>query len=85
MPKEIVSTDELRSLIQERISNSRELDGDCREVIVNSVYWHEPDAAGSNWDVRSLRNAAGCEGIVVAIVAELKNNITSTTSEPGTT
>lgn len=72
MPRNIVSREELKSLIQQRISNGEELDGDCREVIVNSVYWHEPDETGSNWDVHSLRNAAGCENVVMAIVAEFK-------------
>ncbi len=72
MTKEIATKDELKNMIQERISNSEELDGDCREVIVNSVYWHEPDETGSNWDVNSFRNARGCEGIVNAIVADLK-------------
>jgi hypothetical protein len=72
MPRQIVSTVELRALIQERISNSFELDGDCRGVIVNSVYWHEPDETGTNWDVHSFRNVTGCEGVVRAIVAEFK-------------
>jgi len=72
MPKEIVTEDDLKNMIQEKISNSKELDGDCREVIVNSVYWHEPDETGSNWDVHSLRHAAGCEGVLNPIVVEFK-------------
>ncbi len=74
MIKKVVSTDQLKDMIQERIKNSEELDGDCREVIVNSVYWHEPDEAGSNWDVHSLRNAAGCEDLINFIISEFKEN-----------
>ena len=72
MTKELVTEDELKNMIQERVSNSENLDGDCREVIVNSVYWHEPDEIGSNWDVHSLRNATGCEGVVNVIIVEFK-------------
>jgi hypothetical protein len=72
MAKEITTEKELTRMIQERVSSSEELDGDCKEVIVNSVYWHEADETGSNWDVHSLRNATGCEGVVSAIVAEFK-------------
>lgn len=72
MPKNIVSKDELRELIQQRITDSDELDGDCREVIVNSVYWHEPDETGGNWDVHSLRNPVGCTDVVRGIVSEFK-------------
>ncbi len=72
MAKEITTEEELKRMIQERVSSSEELDGDCKEVIVNSVYWHETDEMGSNWDVHSLRNARGCEGVVRAIIAEFK-------------
>jgi len=72
MSKEIVTEADLRNMIQEKISKSEELNGDCREVIVNTVYWHELDETGSNWDVHSMRNAAGCEGVVNVIIAEFK-------------
>ncbi len=72
MAKEITTKEKLKNMIQERVSNSEELDGDCKEVIVNSVYWHETDENGNNWDVHSLRNATGCEGVVNVIIAEFK-------------
>ena len=72
MAKEITTEDDLKNMIQEKINNCEELDGDCKEVIVNSVYWHELDETGSNWDVHSLRNAAGCEGVANEIITEFK-------------
>jgi len=72
MAKEITTEDELKNMIQEKVNNCEELDGDCKGVIINSVYWRELDEAGSNWDVHSLRNAAGCEGVVRGIIFEFK-------------
>ncbi len=72
MAMEITTEDELKNMIQEKINSCEELDGDCKEVIVNSVYWHEFDKTGSNWDVHSLRNAAGCEGVVREIISKFK-------------
>lgn len=72
MAKKITTEEELKRMIQERVSSSEELEGDCKKVIVNSVYWHETDEMGSNWGVHSLRNARGCEGVVMAIIAEFK-------------
>lgn len=72
MTKKIMTEEELTRMIQERVSSSKELDGDCKEVIVNSVYWHELDENGSNWDVHSLRNGSGCEEVVNTIVEDFK-------------
>ena len=49
MSKELASSAELTRLIQDRISEGKGLDGDCRDVKVESVYWHEPDETGCNW------------------------------------
>lgn len=40
MAKEITTEEELKRMIQEKVSSSEDLDGDCKEVIVNSVSWH---------------------------------------------
>jgi len=72
MNKKTVTEQQLKDMIQNRISNSGELDGDCKGVIVTAIYWHEPDETGSNWDVSSLRNAQGCEAVVSKIVSEFK-------------
>ena len=72
MTKEITTEEELKIMIQERVSSCDEMDGDCKEVIINSVYWHETDESGSNWDVHSLRNARGCEDVVRKIISEFK-------------
>ena len=72
MEKTIVTADELRNMIQERISNGEESDGDCKEVKVDSLRWNEMDELGNNWDVPFLGNPAGCENVVMAIIAEFK-------------
>jgi len=73
MEKTIVTADERKNMIQERISNGEELDGDCKGVIVNSVAWNETDEQGSNWYVYSARRVTGCEDVVRAIIAEFKH------------
>ena len=72
MSKQLVTEEALKQLIQERISSGNELDGDCKEVIINAVMWHEPDETGSNWDVHSARNLAGCEAVLNSIIIEFK-------------
>jgi hypothetical protein len=72
--KEIVNEARLLESIQERINNSDELDGDCRGVIANAVYWHEKDESGCNWDVHSFRNVGGCEDVMIKIINEFKLN-----------
>lgn len=72
MSLEIVPKDVLKKMIQDEVSNSDELDGDCKEVVINSIDWHEPDESGSNWDISSLRNSTGCVSLVNAITLKYK-------------
>lgn len=72
MTKKTIVSDELVKLIQDQISNSAELDGDCRDCRVASVYWHEPDESGSNWDMNSFQGPATCGNFILAVVAKFK-------------
>lgn len=74
MVKKLATAQELEKLIQNRISTSTELDGDCAGCKTNSVSWHEPDETGSNWDLDSFRGPQECGGIIYAIVADLKRH-----------
>lgn len=72
MNKTLITAAELEKLIQDRISKSEELDGDCRSCIVNSVYLREPDESGSNWDLHSFRGPANCAEVISDITAKFK-------------
>lgn len=74
MVRDLVDAETLRTIIQDKIERSDQMDGDCQGVVVNSVYWHEPDESGSNWDIHSLsgEGARECVGVVNAIVAPIK-------------
>ncbi len=51
MSRQLASNAELTRMIQDRISEGKELDGDCLDVNVESVYWHKPDESGCNWNL----------------------------------
>ncbi len=72
MAKKLIPAFELARLIQDEITALHAHDGDCDNCKINSVYWHEPDERGSNWDVHSVRGAPACADVVLSIVARLK-------------
>lgn len=72
MARKLISAAELEKLIQDGISSSTALAGYCRDCNVNSVYWHEPDESGSNWDLRSFSGSPNCTDFILGIVAKLK-------------
>ncbi len=72
MTKTLIAASELEKLIQDEISTSKALDGDCKDCKVNSVYWHEPDESGSNWDLHSFNGSSACADVILSIVAKFK-------------
>ncbi len=42
MSRQLASDAEITKMINDRLSEENELDGDCRDVRVESLYWHEP-------------------------------------------
>lgn len=68
----LIAAADLAKLIQDEISKSKALDGDCCDCTVNSVYWHEPDGSGSNWDLHSFSGSPICSEFVLSIVAIFK-------------
>ncbi len=72
MSRQLASNAELTRMIQDRISEGKELDGDCRDVKVESVYWHPPDESGCNWNLGLYNGPPTCRGVVDAIVSDLR-------------
>lgn len=72
MTREIATKDELRQMIQDAIDQGTDLDGDCRDVVANEVYWHEADESGCNWNLHSFRGDRSCADVVARIVGTLR-------------
>lgn len=73
MSRQIASNEELTKMINDRLSEGKELDGDCREVMVSGVQrYAEPDETGCNWNVNFHRGPPECEGVVRSIVEALR-------------
>ena len=73
MEKKITTEEELRKLINEKISNSDELDGDLdlREATVGPVFRQNKDNNGCNWKIVTLRPKVSNEvGRVVYLIVE---------------
>ncbi len=73
MSRQLASNAELTRMIQDRISEGKELDGDCRDVKVESVYWHKPDETGCNWDPGFLNGPEACSGVGISLIAEVSD------------
>ncbi len=69
MDREVKSKDELRQIVQDRVDQRTEIDGDN---IIISISWHEEDESGCNWDWRFHGDSSWTDA-VTAIGAELQN------------
>ena len=73
MTRKLASNAEIKKLINDRLKEGMELDGDCREVEVGGVTpYRDPDETGCNWDVYSHRGPPQCEEVVRLIVEKLR-------------
>ncbi len=72
MPRQLASNAELTRMIQDRISEGKEFDGDCREAKVTSVRWHEPDETGCNWNWSAYNDPPPCYRVVAAIISDYR-------------
>ncbi len=72
MPRQLASNEELTRMINDRLSEGNELDGDCREVRVSGVQRHEPDESGCNWNWSVYNGPPECYEVVLAIVSDLR-------------
>ena len=56
MSRQLASNAEITKMINDRLKEGKELDGDCRDVRVSSVHrYAEPDETGCNWTVYGHR------------------------------
>ncbi len=50
---------------------------DCAKVSLKSIYWHEPDTTGCNWDVNmwegDVAEALACKDRILAAVKDLRS------------
>jgi len=73
MSRELASDAEITKMINDRLKEGKELDGDCRDVRVSGVQRYvELDETGCNWNVNGHNGPAGCTGVRISIVNELR-------------
>ncbi len=64
MSRQLASNAELTKMINDRLKEGKELDGDCRDVTVSGVQrYAEPDETGCNWNVYGHRGPPECTGL----------------------
>ncbi len=72
MSREIRSIEELNHMLREEMRKHE----DCHQVSLRTVYWHEPDTTGCNWDVNmwdgDVDAALACKGRIRDAVADLR-------------
>ncbi len=72
MSRQLATKVEITKMIQDRIREGKELDGDCRNVTITSVYWHEEDESGCNWDLGYSSGPDSCRYVIRAITDEFR-------------
>lgn len=72
MSRVTLSVEEMNHLIREEMRKHEE----CARVSLKSVYWHEPDATGCNWDANmgegDVADALACKGSILDAIKELR-------------
>ena len=70
--RQLASHAEITKMINDRLGEGNELDGDCREVRVSGVQRHPPDESGCNWNWGVYNGPPECYEVVFAIVSDLR-------------
>ena len=73
MSRQFASNAEITKMINDRFSEGKELDGDCREVKIGGVIpYAEPDESGCNWTVYTYSGPPGCSDIFRLVKEEFR-------------
>jgi len=73
MSRQLASNEELTRMINDRLKEGKELDGDCREVRVSRVQrYAELDETGCNWNVWGHHGPSSCTEVRKSIVDALR-------------
>ena len=73
MTKRLASNAEITRLINDRLKEGKELDGNCRDVEVSAVTpYRETDETRCNWNVDFYRGPVACAKVFRSIVDELR-------------
>jgi hypothetical protein len=72
MSRITLSIEEINHMIREEMRKHEE----CGKVSLKSIYWHEPDITGCNWDVNmwegDVSDALACKDKIIAAVKDLR-------------
>lgn len=74
MSRVTLSIEEMNHLIREEMRKHEA----CANVSLRSVYWHEPDVTGCNWDVDmwegDVSNALACKERIIGAIRDLRSH-----------
>jgi hypothetical protein len=72
MSRVTLSIEELNQMVR---AEMRKHEG-CANVSLKSVYWHEPDMTGCNWDVNmwegDVEDALACKECIIDAIKEMR-------------
>ncbi len=74
MSRQLASSEKLAKMINDRLKEGKELDGDCRDVTVSGVqrWYAEPDESRCNWDVYSYSGPPACSDVFSLVIEEFR-------------
>ncbi len=72
MSRIVMSIEEINHLIREEMRKREQ----CGKVSLKTIYWHEPDATGCNWDASMFEgepaDALECRKQIIDAVRDLR-------------
>ncbi|HJV82039.1 MULTISPECIES: hypothetical protein [Oxalobacteraceae] len=72
MSRSILSIEEINHLIRAEMRKHEQ----CAKVSLKTIYWHEPDSTGCNWDANmwegDVADALACKEQIIEAVKDLR-------------
>lgn len=72
MTRMILTAEELHQMVQKE---AKKYPGECGDIVLGEVQWHEPDDDGCNWTISHFRgrDVQGCLGRINAFATRLRS------------
>ena len=72
MSKPFLTSQQITDNVQNLVNQIEEVVEDNAHVLVGTAYWHELDADGCNWNIKTIQNGASYANEILNIIEALR-------------
>ena len=72
MSKPFLTAQQITDDVQNLVNQIEEVVEDNAHVLVGTAYWHELDADGCNWNIKTIQNGASYANEILNIIETLR-------------